>query len=60
MSIGLQFPDEFMLHQEETMRIFNRKEQRNVLMQTEDLLEGEMMEQLREWRERYGVKVYPY
>ena len=49
-SVGLQFPDERYLREQETQRLATRKERASRMVQTEDLAEAELLRQLREQR----------
>lgn len=51
---AVQFPDDFMLRQMETVKMIQRKEYSQKMIQTDDLLEEELIQQLKEWRQKRG------
>eukprot|EP00347_Sterkiella_histriomuscorum_P004327 403360866 len=57
-SKGIQVPDEHFMKQQETLRMINKKEFCNKLLQTEDLVDEELLNQLKEQKQKYGLKIF--
>ncbi|CDW82863.1 UNKNOWN [Stylonychia lemnae] len=57
-SIGVQFPDQNMLKMRETLKMIHRKELRTKMIQTEDLVDEELLRQLKEQKAKYGLKIF--
>lgn len=48
-----------MIKEAITKKFISKKEYTNKLLQTDDLLEEEMLKQLKEWRNKRGVQLFP-
>ena len=44
----------------ETMRMISKKVYASKLSQTEDLVEAEMIKQLKEWKSKHALKIFGY
>jgi hypothetical protein len=58
-SKAIQVPEQSMIKEAITKKFVFRKEFANKLLQTDDLLEEELLRQLRDWKDKRGLQLFP-